>query len=360
MERCVLIIPALQPRRDFADFVDELLQLHIGPVVVVDDGSGKQYRKLFRSINARENCFVIYHERNYGKGAAIKTGIRWSLEHFYRFKGVITVDCDGQHLAEDVKAVYDKLVELDEDDLVLGIRAFDSEDTPRMNLRGNRVASRMMHMIYGIELRDTQTGLRGFSYAQLDWLMAVGGDGYDYELNVLIEAKKRSVNFNLVDVATVYFRRNADSHYRPFTDSLRIAVIMAKGLVKYFASSLMSTGVDLLLFTLLTKFFFSHMVLPIRILLATIIARIFSSMVNYSINKRLVFSSDATWESMSRYYAVWGCQVCVSMMLVMVLTHASGIDEVFVKMAVDACLALISYQVQLRWVFKDPNHEIRS
>lgn len=359
MERCVLIIPALQPRKEFGAFVDELLQLHIGPVVVVDDGSGKQYRNQFRAINAKENCFVIYHESNYGKGAAIKTGMQWCLDHFYHFKGVITVDCDGQHLAKDVKAVYDKLITLDDDDLVLGVRSFDSEDTPRMNLRGNRVSSKMMKMIYGIELTDTQTGLRGFTYPSLEWLKEIGGDGYDYELNVLIEAKKRSINFNLVEAETVYFRGNVNSHYHPVADSLRIARIMAKGVVQYFASSLTSTGVDLLLFTLLSKFFFSHMHLSVRIMMATIIARIFSSVVNYSINKRLVFSQDTSMESMGRYYTVWGCQVCVSVLLVMLFTHISGIDEVFIKMAVDACLALISYQLQLRWVFKDPNHEIR-
>lgn len=359
MERCVLLIPALQPRKDFADFVDELLQLHIGPVVVVDDGSGKQYRNQFRAINAKDNCFVIYHESNYGKGAAIKTGIQWSLDHFFSFKGIITVDCDGQHLAKDVKAVYDKLITLDDDDLVLGVRSFDSEDTPRMNLHGNRISSKMMKMIYGLELTDTQTGLRGFTYASLEWLKLIGGDGYDYELNVLIEAKKRGINFNLVEAETVYFRGNVDSHYRPFTDSLRIARIMAKGLVHYFASSLTSTAVDLILFTVLTKFFFSYMHLSVRIMMATIIARIFSSVVNYSINKRLVFSQDTSLESMSRYYTVWGCQVCVSVLLVMLFTHLLGIDEVFIKMGVDACLALISYQLQLRWVFKNPNHEIR-
>ena len=53
MERCVIVIPALEPRRDFAGFIDELLQLHIGPIVVVDDGSGMQYRNLFRSVNAK-------------------------------------------------------------------------------------------------------------------------------------------------------------------------------------------------------------------------------------------------------------------------------------------------------------------
>lgn len=358
MERCVLIIPALEPRKDFADFVDELLQLHIGPVVIVDDGSGKKYRNQFRAIHAKDNCTVLYHARNYGKGAAIKTGIQWSLDHFYSFKGIITVDCDGQHLPKDVKAVYEKLCAVEDQNLVLGVRDFEHDEIPWMNLHGNRVAAKVMKTLYSIDLDDTQTGLRGFTYATLPWLLDVPGEGYDYELNVLIEAKKKGISYNLVEVDTVYFRRNIDSHYRPFADTWKIAKIMAKGIVRYFASSLTSTAVDIFLFTILTQIFFSHMHLSLRIMLSTIIARIFSSVINYSINKNLVFSQNTSMESMGRYYTVWGCQVCVSIVLVMLFTHISGIDEVFIKLPVDACLAMISYQLQLRWVFKDPNHEI--
>ena len=62
---------------------------------------------------------------------------------------------------------------------------------------------------------------------------------------------------------------------------------------------------------------------------------------------------------MLKFYTVWICQLSISYSLVLALTAASGIDEVFIKMLVDAVLALFSYQVQLRWVFKNPNHEIR-
>ena len=360
LERCILIIPAMEPRKDFAGFIDELLQLHMGPIIVVDDGSGMKFRNLFHSINAKENCTVLYHEKNYGKGASIKTAIRWCLEHFYSFKGIITVDCDGQHLPKDVKAVYDKLITLQENELVLGVRSFDNEETPEMSRLGNRVSSWIMKTLYSIDLQDTQTGLRGFHRSLLEWLLTVGGDHYDYELHVLIEAKKKSVTFNLVHVETVYFRRNIDSHYRPFTDSLYIARIMAHGVMKYFASSLTATALDLSIFTILTKVVFSHLPLSFRLLFGTLIARIFSSILNYSINRRLVFSQDTRfYPTMLKFYTVWICQLSISYSLVLALTAATGIDEVFVKMMVDAVLALFSYQVQLRWVFKNPDHKIR-
>lgn len=359
MDRCVLIVPTLEPNKDFVGFIGELLDLHIGPVIVVDDGSGLKYRKTFRALSERENCTVLYHERNKGKGAAIKAGIQWCLDHFSDFTGVITVDCDGQHRPRDVKAVYAKLCSVPKDSLVLGVRAFDNDTTPHLSRTGNRVASSVMRALYSIDLTDTQTGLRGFHRSMLGWLLRVRGERYDYELNVLIEAKKESISFTLVPVETVYIRGNIDSHYRPFADSWRIGRIMAFGVLKYFASSLTATAVDLTIFTLMTKIFFDHLPLSTRLLLGTLIARIFSSMLSYMINRRIVFSQDTRfYPTMLRFYTLWVCQLAVSYTLVLTFTAISGLDEVFIKMIVDSALALFSYQVQLRWVFKNPHHRI--
>ena len=358
--RCVLIVPAFEPRQNFPEYIDELRQLHIGPIVVIDDGSGTKCRNIFRAVSRKEDCVVLYHGTNQGKGAAIKTAVAFIREHFVVYKGVITVDCDGQHLAKDVKAVFDRLIRLDEPGLVLGERSFDNEETPAMSRAGNRVSSYLMRTLYSIDLKDTQSGLRGFHRDMLDWMLGVNGDHYDYELNILIEAKKQGYSFTLVDVETIYYRGNIDSHYRPIADSLHIARIMAKGVLRYFASSLTATALDLTLFIILTKLIFAGLPLSSRLLLGTLIARIFSSMLNYLINRRLVFSQDTRfYPTMFRFYTVWVCQLTVSYLLVLTFTALSGIDEVFVKLVVDACLALISYQVQMRWVFRDPNHRIR-
>ncbi len=353
-------MPAFEPRKNFPDFIDELNELHIGPIVVVDDGSGSKCRRLFRAVAEKENCTVLYHEKNRGKGAAFKTAMRWTLDHFIAIKGVITVDCDGQHRPEDVRAVYERLLSSPADHLVLGVRSFEGEGTPELSRTGNRISSSVMKALYSIDLTDTQTGLRGFHYDMLPWLLTVRGEHYDYELNVLIEAKKQGYSFSLVDIATVYFRGNIDSHYRPFADSLHIARIMAKGILRYFASSLTATGLDILLFTLMTKLVFAQLPLSSRLLLGTLIARIFSSLLNYTINRRIVFSQDTRfYPTMFRFYTLWVCQVSVSYGLVLAFTALTGFDEVFVKLCVDAVLALFSYQVQMRWVFKNPNHEIK-
>lgn len=360
MKKCILIVPALEPRKDFPEFIDELLQLDIGPVLVVDDGSGKKYRNMFRAVNARKNCTVLYHEKNYGKGSALKTAIHWCMEHYSGYRGIITVDCDGQHRPKDVKAVYDEFLKRDDRSIVLGIRALDTNETPELSRLGNSISAWMMRVLYSIDLPDTQTGLRAFPASMVEWLLEVNGDHYEYELNVLIAAKKKNYEFVEVEIDTVYFRRNVDSHYRPFTDSIHIGRVMVRGLVKYFTSSLVSTVLDLSLFTLLTKIFFSHLPLSVRILMGTLIARVFSSLLNYSINRRLVFSQNTKfYPTMLRYYTVWVVQVTTSISFVWLLTALTGIDEVFVKMFVDSCLAIISYQVQLRWVFKgeDPSND---
>ncbi|WP_240189780.1 glycosyltransferase [Bacillus sp. P14.5] len=55
------------------------------------------------STRSGNGVTVLEHERNQGKGAALKTGIAHAVERFPDTNGIITVDADGQHLPEDVR-----------------------------------------------------------------------------------------------------------------------------------------------------------------------------------------------------------------------------------------------------------------
>lgn len=54
---------------------------------------------------------------------------------------------------------------------------------------------------------------------------------------------------------------------------------------------------------------------------------------------------------MPRYYVLWAFQLAASIGLVALLYQA-GVDELLAKLLVDLGLAIASYQVQMRWVFR--------
>ena len=89
--KTIVIIPALDPKDKMIILVKALLKLDFTEIIVVDDGSiGKEFKIRFR--RAQElGCTVIHHEKNCGKGKAIKTAIKYSVEKY----GVTIVQQDG-------------------------------------------------------------------------------------------------------------------------------------------------------------------------------------------------------------------------------------------------------------------------
>lgn len=77
----------------------------IRDILVVDDGSGEQYSSVFDRLRRLEGCEVIGYPVNRGKGGAMKYGFAHIRSTRPQCQVVVTVDCDGQHTAQDVLRV---------------------------------------------------------------------------------------------------------------------------------------------------------------------------------------------------------------------------------------------------------------
>ena len=347
---CCIVIPAYCPAPSLVDYVAQLLSVQNGPVTVVDDGSGGDYTAVFAALEPLKGCTVLHHTQNRGKVAAIKTAVAWYREHAQNLDGIITADCDGQHAVSDVVRMAQALEESPQA-LVLGTRTF-GPGTPRRSSAGNHVISWVMNALYGIDLTDTQTGLRGLPNRLMSTLETLAGDRYEYELNMLIEANRRCVPFVLVPIETIYFDNNAGSHYRTVIDTLHIVALLSRGLIQYGLSSALSAAVDVVSYAVLVKLVLLALPFTPRLVIAAVAARAVSSVVNYSCNRRLPYVQNARVTStMPRYYVLWAFQLAASIGLVALLYQA-GVDELLAKLLVDLGLAIASYQVQMRWVFR--------
>lgn len=345
-----VVIPALGPEEGMVDYIRALRAGGVPQVIVVDDGSGAEYAPVFQAAQALPGCVVLRHHVNRGKGAALKTAIRWYLDQGGG-SGLVTADCDGQHAVEDVLAVS-RALEASPGSLILGSRAFGPA-TPRRSAVGNTVTSAAMRALYGIRLKDTQTGLRGLPRAMLPDLSTLAGERYEYELNMLILARRAGVELVTVPIRTLYFDNNAGSRYRTVADSLRILALLGRGVIQYAGSSALSAVVDVALYAVLVKWVLAPMDLVWRLLLAAAVARLLSSLVNYNCNRRLPYVQNARfYPTVVRYYILWFCQLLSSFVLVWILCTAAGLDELLAKLITDGLLAIASYQVQLRWVFR--------
>ena len=221
----IIIIPSLNPDEKLISLAEELIKTGNCRIIVVNDGSGAEHARIFQALGTYEKVTIIEHAVNLGKGAALKTAFAFCLEHFSGAPGVITADGDGQHTPEDILRIAEAM-DKNPESIVLGVRAFSKSSTPIRSYIGNKTTNKVFNFLFHVDISDTQTGLRGIPAAELEWMLKIDGQRYDYELNILIQARRRAVRMIQIPIRIVYFDNNRGSHYRMFADSWLIAKIM--------------------------------------------------------------------------------------------------------------------------------------
>lgn len=356
----VILIPSLHPDEKLGIYVQALVSHGFERIVVVDDGSGPAYAHFFEALKAHPQCRVLGYEVNRGKGYALKHGIRFILEAFPDAPGVITADSDGQHTAEDCLKVGAEMLR-SPGHLVLGVRDFSQAGVPVKSMMGNRLTTFFFALLYGHWLSDTQTGLRGISRQMMPRMLEIPGERFEYEMNMLIYCAGWYVPFSKVTIRTIYLEENKSSHFRPFHDSARIYAQLFRNFTKFASASLLSTLLDVGIFTLLDKAVIPY-ALPFisnqgsfpHVLTATAVARVCSALFNYKINKQFVFRIGKCPGSLPRYALLVALSLAVSANLVNALSIWLSMDRTLVKIIVDTLLFFVNYRIQKAWVFKCP------
>lgn len=338
-----VIIPSLDPDKRLCEVVRAIISVGFSDIILIDDGSRSENKNFFPT---GEGITLLTHKKNLGKGEAIKTGLRYVTKNRPETAGVVTCDGDGQHLAEDVLSVCEKM--LSEDKFILGTRDFSLPDVPKKSRIGNRLSNLLLAFCCGSIIHDTQTGLRAIPKKLLVPMEKVPGSRFEYETNVLLSLREMKADYAEHKIKTVYLDENKSSHFDPIKDTLRIF----SRIFKYVASSFVSFLTDIVLFTIF------HSVFSFGVLLSTITARIISSTVNFSLNRRLVFQSGVPLKkSLSKYYLVAMVIMLVSAFSVKGVTMLFSLNEgsiaaTFIKIIVDILLFIVNYKIQQVWIFK--------
>lgn len=339
----IALIPSYQPDDLLVRLVLECMQSF--KIVVVDDGSGPEYKSIFNMIP--KACALLTHEVNRGKGAALKTGIRYIQETFKDEEYVVvTLDGDGQHTYSDAMKIAQK-AEKNPNCLILGSRNFKETDQKKSKF-GNFVARSLMRLTTGNNIYDTQTGLRAFTHKNVENLLEIEGNRYEYETNMILYLSREKIPIIEVSIATIYLDNNSRSHYSPLKDSLRIFAQF----LKFAASSIIGSIIDILLFTLLTYVLPKDMAL--QIIVANIIARIASSIVNFTINRFFVFKlkKGKVFKYAIKYFGLAVVNMIVNTALVSLFADTCDMNPILAKILVACILSIISYLIQKIFIFK--------
>lgn len=347
----IILIPSLEPDERLLTYVQQLRHHGLRNIIIVDDGSGEKYQPIFRELG-KNGCMLLRHTENKGKGSALKTGFRYIKRQFDEIACVITADSDGQHAAEDVYRLAEE-AKRRPGALLLGVRNFSEGGIPPKSLLGNRITSFIFAMLYGKRLSDTQTGLRAFGPQLLAFMQDVRGSRFEYELQMLISCIRWGIPIHTLPIQVIYENGNAGTHFKAIRDSARVMSVLFSNFMQFIFSSIAGAVVDLgiawLLIDLLRPMLGQQDYL--RILLATVIARIISIMVNYLLNKHFVFRQEDSRGSLWRYLTLCALVILLSSTGVYLIHTIFFISEKIAKLICDALLFLLSFQMQRRWVF---------
>lgn len=352
-EKLIVVIPAYEPPVEFVDYAKEVAKT-AKTLVVVNDGSCAEYDEVFEKIARLENVKYITYGENHGKGYALKRAFSYCVKNYGEDHVIVTADCDGQHAIADIWRVAEASFE-HPSALVLGSRDFSLPNIPKKSRVGNTNIRRIFKLLYGLDLTDTQTGLRGFSVGLAKSLLSVRGDRFEYEMEMLIYTKKHDVPVLEITIETIYPEDPEDhvTHFKAIRDSLRIVGVVIKNLNLYILSSILSGVLDVLVFYLLSSVILGD-ISAVNTLIATVTARVASSLLNFFFNRKYVFAGKSN-RSLIRYYILWFCQLGASYGLIFLFGNVLGLPMTPMKLAGDLLLALFSYQIQKLWVFKNEN-----
>ena len=337
-----ILIPAYKPDDKLNKLIDDLHAAGFGSVVVVDDGGGEPFRDIF--ARAREQgATVLTHEVNRGKGAALKTGLKYIAEHAPG-SYVVTADADGQHRPEDIRKVADGIAQYP-DALLLGSR--DKKQMPPRSRAGNTLTCVVFGLTTGLWINDTQTGLRVLPPSTLERFSQIEGDRYEYEMNMLVIAKREKVPVKEIEIETIYIDDNKSSHFNALRDGMRIYKLLFRQFAKYAGSSIIAFLVDYALAIILRLFF------PASVTIPTYGARAVSSLVNFLINKNLVFKNDKDNRfAIVKYYVLVVIVALLSVQLIKLMHLVIGIPYIISKVIADVILFICNYKIQEKYVFR--------
>jgi len=339
-KRATVIIPAYNPDGAvLCRLLRELSASGFSDFIVVDDGSAERHRPAFRDAAEIDGVSVIRHAVNLGKGAALRTGFHAFLDR--NPDGIaVTVDADGQHAPEDVKALVEAAA-AHPDHLILGRRTGGASQPLRSRL-GNALTRAVFRLISGAAVDDTQTGLRVWPKALILGSLRSAKSGYDFEMECLLWAIQNGIPWRQVDIRKLYFEENRSSHFNPIWDSLLIYWVI----VRFCMGSIAVACVDYVLF-----YFFYDATSDIATSIA--LSRSGAAVLAFLIAKNLVFRDKDrhVLRQFGKFVALVAFLGVLSVTLTSALVSQFGMPAIVAKAIAEGGLLVVSFTVQRHLVF---------
>jgi glycosyltransferase involved in cell wall biosynthesis len=196
-----VIIPVYNEERTLRTILDKVLKVEINKeIIIVDDYSKDGSREIIREYGKLPNVKAVFHERNYGKGKAIRSGIQHVTGDI-----VVIQDADLEYEPED----YPKLVEpilQGKTNVVYGSRELGTthQHSYFSFYIGGKFLSWLANLLYGSHITDEPTCYKVF---KADLLKSIPMNCVRFEFCPEVTAKVLKRGEGIIEIPIRYYPR---------------------------------------------------------------------------------------------------------------------------------------------------------
>ena len=209
-----IVIAAYNEGKSIVKVIDKLQKAGYNNIVVVDDGSKDDTYNIALDAGA----IILRHVVNRGQGAALKTGIDYSLRNDADL--IVTFDADGQHRVEDLKAMISP-VKNGKCDVTLGSRFLKPVDMPYLRRMTLKIAVLVVWFFYGAKMTDAHNGFRVMNRYAAESIN-ITSDRMEHASQIVEEIHRKKIHFKEIPITILYTDYSMKHGHGGFKQAFRV------------------------------------------------------------------------------------------------------------------------------------------